>query len=103
MAGATSTGWSSPEPDEGPRAGSIRQRHVGLQLRIACNGRRRNTETGQWEDQPNYFDVTVWGAQGENCQRYLTKGRPVAIDGRLRWREWTSHGGAEAPGGRYHR
>ncbi len=62
-------------------------------LRIACNGRRRNNETGQWEDQPNYFDVTVWGAQGENCHRYLRKGRPVAIDGRLRWREWTTNEG----------
>jgi single-strand DNA-binding protein len=59
-------------------------------LRIACNGRRKNNETGQWEDQPNFFDVTVWGQQGENCARYLRKGRPVAIDGRLRWREWTS-------------
>ena len=59
-------------------------------LRVACNGRRKNNETGQWEDQPNYFDVTVWGAQGENCHRYLRKGRPVAVDGRLRWREWTA-------------
>jgi single-strand DNA-binding protein len=57
-------------------------------LRIACNGRRKNQETQSWEDQPNYFDVSVFGAQGENCQRYLSKGRPVAIDGRLRWREW---------------
>ena len=62
-------------------------------LRIACNGRRKNNETVQWEDQPNYFDVTVWGAQGENCAKYLSKGRPVAIDGRLRWREWTSNEG----------
>ena len=62
-------------------------------MRIACNGRRRNNETNQWEDQPNYFDVTVWGAQGENCSRFLTKGRPVAIDGRLRWREWTTDNG----------
>jgi len=62
-------------------------------LRVACNGRRRNNETGQWEDQPNYFDVTVWGSQGENCARFLTKGRPVAIDGRLRWREWTNQEG----------
>ncbi len=59
-------------------------------LRIACNGRRKNGETGAWEDQPNFFDVTVWGAQGENCHKYLSKGRPVAVDGRLRWREWTS-------------
>jgi single-strand DNA-binding protein len=57
-------------------------------LRIACNGRRRTGE-GQWEDAPNYFDVTVWGQQGENCHKYLAKGRGVAIDGRLRWREWT--------------
>jgi single-strand DNA-binding protein len=59
-------------------------------LRIACNGRRKNNQTGQWEDQANYFDVTVWGQQAENCGRYLSKGRAVAIDGRLRWREWTS-------------
>ena len=59
-------------------------------LRVACNGRRRNPTTQDWEDQPNYFDVTVWGAQGENCSRFLSKGRPVAVDGRLRWREWTS-------------
>ncbi len=62
-------------------------------LRVACNGRRKNSDTNQWEDQPNYFDVTVWGAQGENCARYLAKGRPVAVDGRLRWREWTSNEG----------
>ena len=43
---------------------------------------------GRVEDKPNYFDVTVWGAQGENCARFLAKGRPVAIDGRLEWREW---------------
>jgi single-strand DNA-binding protein len=62
-------------------------------LRIACNGRRKNNETGQWEDQPNYFDVTVWGQQGENCSKYLSKGRGVAIDGRLHWREWTDKEG----------
>ena len=57
-------------------------------LRIACNTRRKNNATGDWEDKPNYFDVTVWGAQGENCARFLAKGRPVALDGRLEWREW---------------
>jgi single-strand DNA-binding protein len=60
-------------------------------LRIACNTRRKGT-SGEWEDKPNYFDVTVWGAQGENCARYLAKGRPVAIDGRLEWREWEQEG-----------
>jgi single-strand DNA-binding protein len=61
-------------------------------LRIAVNGRRRNA-AGDWEDKPNYFDVTVWGPQGENCQRYLSKGRPVAIDGRLDWREYETRDG----------
>jgi single-strand DNA-binding protein len=61
-------------------------------LRVAVNGRRRNA-AGEWEDQPNYFDVTVWGQQGENCHKYLSKGRPVAVDGRLRWREWTNNEG----------
>ena len=56
-------------------------------MRIACNTRRKGA-SGDWEDKPNYFDVTVWGAQGENCAQYLSKGRPVAIDGRLEWREW---------------
>jgi single-strand DNA-binding protein len=57
-------------------------------LRVACNTRRKDGATGEWVDKPNYFDVTVWGAQGENCARYLSKGRPVAINGRLEWREW---------------
>jgi single-strand DNA-binding protein len=57
-------------------------------LRIACNTRRKDQTTGDWVDKPNFFDVTVWGAQGENCARFLSKGRPVAIDGRLEWREW---------------
>ena len=56
-------------------------------LRVACNTRRKDA-SGEWVDKPNYFDVTVWGAQGENCANYLQKGRPVAIDGRLEWREW---------------
>lgn len=56
-------------------------------LRIACNTRRKGAG-GEWEDKPNFFDVTVWGAQGENCARFLAKGRPVAIDGRLEWREF---------------
>jgi single-strand DNA-binding protein len=62
-------------------------------LRIACNTRRKNNSTGDWEDKPNFFDVTVWGAQGENCARFLAKGRPVALDGRLEWREWEDQTG----------
>jgi single-strand DNA-binding protein len=63
-------------------------------LRIASNTRRKDA-SGNWVDKPNYFDVTVWGAQGENCSNYLSKGRPVAIDGRLEWREFTDREGKQ--------
>jgi len=62
-------------------------------LRIAVNSRRKD-QSGQWVDKPNYFDVTVWGAQGENCSTYLSKGRPVAVQGRLEWREWDAKDGS---------
>jgi single-strand DNA-binding protein len=62
-------------------------------LRVAVNSRRKDGQSGQWVDKPNYFDVTVWGAQGENCANYLAKGRPVAVEGRLDWREWEAKDG----------
>jgi single-strand DNA-binding protein len=63
-------------------------------LRIAVNSRRKSS-SGEWTDKPNYFDVTVWGAQGENCATYLSKGRPVAVQGRLEWREWEAQDGGK--------
>jgi single-strand DNA-binding protein len=73
-------------------------RHLGsgtavCKLRVAVNSRRKDGQSGEWVDKPNYFDVTVWGAQGENCANYLNKGRPVAVEGRLDWREWEDQGG----------
>jgi single-strand DNA-binding protein len=74
-------------------------RHTGggtavCELRVAVNSRRKNGQTGEWEDKPNYFDVVVWGAQGENCANYLAKGRPVAVEGRLDWSEWEAKDGS---------
>jgi single-strand DNA-binding protein len=60
-------------------------------LRVAVNGREK--VDGEWTDRANYFDVTVWGKQGENAAEYLSKGRPVAVHGRLRWREWEGDSG----------
>ncbi len=62
------------------------------ELRIACNTRRKEQSSGEWVDKPNYFNVKVWGAQGENAARFLSKGRPVAIDGRLEWSEYEVEG-----------
>lgn len=62
-------------------------------LRVAVNTRRKDGQSGEWVDKPNYFDVTVWGAQGEACTNYLSKGSPVAVQGRLDWREWETQEG----------
>ena len=64
------------------------------ELRVAVNSSRKNGQTGQWEDKANYFDVVVWGAQGENCANYLSKGRSVAVEGRLDWSEWEAKDGS---------
>jgi single-strand DNA-binding protein len=59
-------------------------------LRVASNTRRKNPSTGEWESKPNYIDVTVWGADAENCARYLAKGSRVFIDGELEYQEWAA-------------
>ena len=62
-------------------------------LRIASNTRRKDSQTGEWIEKPNFFDVTVFGRQGENVAQYLSKGRGIAVDGRLEWREWETQQG----------
>lgn len=62
-------------------------------LGVAVNEREKNSATGEWEERPNFFNVTVWGSQGESCANYLAKGRPVAIQGRLRYESWETEGG----------
>lgn len=63
-------------------------------LGVAVNGRRKDN-TGQWVDDPNFFDVTVWGVQGENVAKYLGKGSGIAVDGRLDWRSWETDDGGK--------
>jgi single-strand DNA-binding protein len=63
-------------------------------LRLAVNTRQKDAQ-GNWGDKPNYFDITVWGNQGESCAQYLSKGRPVGVDGRLDWREWDAQDGTK--------
>lgn len=62
-------------------------------LRVAVNDRVKDPTSGEWGDKPNYFDVDVFGGQGERCAQYLARGRQVAIAGRLRWREWETQDG----------
>lgn len=65
------------------------------EMRVAVNSRRKDGQSGQWVDKPNYFDVVVFGAQADNCATYLAKGRPLAVEGRLDWREWQAKDGGK--------
>jgi len=62
------------------------------ELRVAVNSRRKKGE--EWVDKPNYFNVTVFGGRGESAAKYLSKGKPVAIEGRLDWQEWEAKDGS---------
>jgi single-strand DNA-binding protein len=78
-----------------PELRSLPSGAVVCKLRLATTTLRKDGASGDWIEKPNYFDIAVWGAQGENCARYLTKGRAVGVDGRLEWREWEADGGVK--------
>jgi single-strand DNA-binding protein len=59
-----------------------------MQLRMAVNDRRKNQQTGEWEDAPNYVGVVVFGQRAESLSRFLSKGSKIIVDGKLRWSEW---------------
>ena len=69
-------------------------------LRLAVNTRRKDGATGEWTEKPNYFDITVWGNQGENCAQYLAKGRPGRDRRPARVARVGGPGRHQAPGGR---
>lgn len=56
-----------------------------LSFGVAVNDRRRNPQTGEWEDYPNFVDCTMYGTRAEAVSRYLSKGSKVAIEGKLRY------------------
>lgn len=64
-----------------------------LKMGVAVNDRRKNQQTGEWEDYANFVDVTMFGARAEAVSKFLTKGTKVAIEGKLRWSQWESQQG----------
>ncbi len=56
---------------------------------------KRKDKSGEWQDLTTWFRVTLWGKQGENAAKYLTKGTQVYIEGRLRVEEWQDRDGKE--------
>ena len=59
---------------------------------VAVNDRRKNQQTGEWEDYPNYIDCAVFGARAESLSRMLAKGSKVAVEGHLRYSSWERDG-----------
>jgi single-strand DNA-binding protein len=59
-----------------------------LQMGVAVNDRRKNAQTGEWEDAPNFIDVVMFGARAESVSRFLSKGAKVAVEGKLRGSSW---------------
>ncbi|MCL1799104.1 MAG: single-stranded DNA-binding protein [Eggerthellaceae bacterium] len=75
-----------------PELRSTASGHVVLGFGVAVNDRRKNQQTGEWEDHPNFVDCTMFGARAEAIAKYLNKGGKVAIEGRLRWSQWERDG-----------
>lgn len=59
---------------------------------VAVNDRRKNQQTGEWEDYPNFIDCTMFGARAQSVSRFLSKGSKVSIEGKLRWSQWERDG-----------
>ena len=55
---------------------------------LAVNDRYQNKATGQWEDRPNFVDCTAFGRTAENISKFFAKGRPIFIEGKLRFEQW---------------
>ena len=59
---------------------------------VAVNDRRKNSQTGEWEDYANFLDCSMFGKRAESLSNILTKGMKVAIEGKLRWSQWERDG-----------
>ena len=73
----------------------LRQTASGLPVLgfgVAVNDRRKNQQTGEWEDYPNFVDCTMFGTRAESINQFLHKGSKVAIEGKLRWSQWERDG-----------
>ena len=63
-----------------------------LGFSVAVNDRRRNPQTGEWEDHPNFIDCTMFGSRASALANILHKGSSVTVQGKLRWSQWERDG-----------
>ena len=77
------------------REPEIRRTQSGMAILgfgVAVNERRKNTQTGEWDDYANFIDCTMFGTRAEKLSAYLSKGAKVAVEGKLRWSQWERDG-----------
>ena len=82
------TGNMTRDPELRSTAGGTAVLSFGL----AVNDRRKNAQTGEWEDVPNFIDCTMFGSRAEAVGKFLAKGMKVCIEGKLRWSQWEKDG-----------
>ena len=75
-----------------PEMRALRNGTQVLSFGVAVNDRRKNPQTGDWEDYPNFIDCTMFGSRAEAVSRYLANGTKVAIEGKLRYSSWEKDG-----------
>ena len=63
-----------------------------LNFGMAVNDRRKNQQTGEWEDYPNFVDCVVFGQRADSLSKFLHKGMKVMVDGKLRYSSWEKDG-----------
>jgi len=63
-----------------------------LNFSVAVNDRRRNPQSGEWEDYANFIDCVMFGTRADSLSNYLVKGTKVAVEGKLRWSQWERDG-----------
>ena len=63
-----------------------------LTFGVAVNDRRKNPQTGDWEDYPNYVDCALFGKRADTVSKFIDKGSKVAIEGSLRYSSWEKDG-----------
>ena len=76
-----------PELRSFPSGGSV------ARLRVAVNGGYKSRETNEWVDKAHFFDVEVFNRQAESSVEHLSKGRAIAVQGRLDYQEWETDDG----------
>lgn len=73
------------------RSPEVRRTQSGMAIMsfgIAVNDRKKNNQTGEWEDVAGFYDVTMFGARAESLSKYIDKGTHVVVSGKLRWSQW---------------